>query len=211
MPEITAAVIPAAGSGRRMGGAKAKQYLNVAGKPVLARTLEALSRVPELDIVVLAVPQGDLDMAACLAEKADLPRVEIVPGGPQRQDSVYNGVERAGELGAAWVAVHDGVRPLAGPELFSRVLKAARITGAAACAITCVDTIKEAGEDGLVRATLDRSRLWRIQTPQAFGMGLLRKALQRAREQGRYATDEAGLVEWLGEKGETCHGRQGKT
>ena len=201
MAEIIAAVIPAAGSGRRMGGFEAKQYLELAGKPILAHTLVTLDRMPELDRVILAVPEGDMDLARDLAQGAGLAEPpEIVAGGPQRQDSVYNGLQRARELGAAWVAVHDGVRPLAGPELFRRALEAARQDGAAACAIPCVDTIKRAGEDGLVKATLDRSELWRIQTPQAFAMDLLWAAMQKAQSAGHYATDEAGLVEWMGEE-----------
>ena len=201
MAEITAAIVPAAGSGRRMGGPKAKQYLEIAGKPILVRTLSMLDKVPELDHVILVVPKADMAMAAELAGNAGLAKPpEMVAGGPQRQDSVYNGLQRARELGAAKVAVHDGVRPLAGPELFSRALDAAGQHGAAVCAIPCVDTIKRAGADGMVEATLDRSKLWRIQTPQAFRLELLWQAMKKAKAAGYYATDEAGLVEWLGEK-----------
>ena len=119
-------------------------------------------------------------------------------GGRKRQDSAARGVEAVARRGARWVLVHAAARPLARPELFSRVLAAARRTGAAAAAAPCVDTVKESDDGRLVKATLDRSRLWLAQTPQGFRVDLLRRAQERAAAEGYIATDEAGLMEWQG-------------
>jgi 2-C-methyl-D-erythritol 2,4-cyclodiphosphate synthase len=122
----------------------------------------------------------------------------VISGGSQRQDSVRHGVEVAKDHGAVWVLVHDGARPLAKPELFSQVLRGARQTGAAVTAAACVDTVKQDDGQGRVARTLDRSRLWLVQTPQAFRLDILWQALLRAETEGYYATDEGGLMEWAG-------------
>ncbi len=200
MPDKVIAVVPAAGRGRRMGAGLPKQFLMLAGRPVLSHCLQTLERVEAVQEVIVVGPGEELgELRGLCIEPYGLSKVrEVVPGGDQRQDSVAAGVERALARGAAWILVHDGVRPLAPAALFSRVLEAARQTGAAAAAMPCVDTVKRAGEDRLVEATLDRSRLWLIQTPQVFRADLLAQALEAAAEAGFYATDEAGLIEWQG-------------
>lgn len=198
--EAVWAVVPAAGQGRRMGSAKAKQFLALGGVPVLTRTLLALEAVPEVAGVVVAAPAEAVDdtRRQCV-EPFGLAKVAaVVAGGARRQDSVAAGLVAARSRGAAWVLVHDGVRPLASPGLFGRVLAAARATGAAIAACRAVDTIKRGDEQGRVAATLDRSSLWLVQTPQAFRADLLDEALDAAGREGRQATDEAGLMEWRG-------------
>jgi len=118
----------------------------------------------------------------------------LVKGGERRQDSVRLGLEALG--GCDYVAVHDGARPLVTPELIARGLEAARETGAAAPAIPIADTVKEAGPNGIVLRTLDRSRLWAVQTPQVFRYDLL---LRAHREITADVTDDAAMVEALGE------------
>ena len=115
-------------------------------------------------------------------------------GGERRQDSVRAGLEALGACD--YVAVHDGARPLVTPELIERGLEAARETGAAAPAVPLADTVKEAGADGIVVRTLDRSRLWAVQTPQVFRYELLMRA---HREVTADVTDDAAMVEALGE------------
>jgi len=200
MPDKVIAVLPAGGRGRRMGAGRPKQFLELAGRPVLSHCLQTLERVEPVQEVIVVGPGKKLgELRRLCIEPYGLSKVrEVVPGGDQRQDSVAAGVRRALARGAAWILVHDGVRPLAPAELFVRVLEAARQTGAAAAAMPCVDTVKRAGQGRLVEATLDRSRLWLIQTPQAFRADLLAQALEAAAETGFYATDEAGLIEWQG-------------
>ncbi len=194
------AVVPAAGSGSRMGGGRAKQFLSLGGMPLLSRTLLALEQAQVVEeVVVAAPPGGEAELGAACIEPYGFRKVAaVVPGGAQRQDSVAAGLAAAAERGAEWVLVHDAARPLVRPDLFSRVLAAARDTGAAVAAVPSFDTVKEADPEGLVRRTLDRGKLWLVQTPQGFRVDLLQEALARAREEGYYATDEAGLMERQG-------------
>jgi len=202
MQGMVVAVVPAAGAGTRLGGARPKQFLPLAGRPLLTRTLMVLEQTPQVHAVVVVCPPGGEDETrrTCVEPYGLAKVAAVVPGGAQRQDSVAAGVAAATKLGAKWLVVHDAARPLAKPELFARVLAAAAHTGAAIAAVPAADTIKQAGADDLAEATLDRSRLWLVQTPQVFERGLLERALAQAAKDGYYATDEAGLVERLGEK-----------
>lgn len=202
MRGMVVAVVPAAGAGTRLGGTRPKQFLPLAGRPLLTRTLMVLEQTPQIQaVVVVCPPGGEVETRRICLEPYGLAKVAaVVPGGAQRQDSVAAGVAEAAKLGAQWLVVHDAARPLARPELFARVLEAAAQTGAAIAAVPAADTIKQAGPDDLAQATLDRSRLWLVQTPQVFELGLLQRALAQAAKDGHYATDEAGLVERLGEK-----------
>ncbi|MBI5521103.1 MAG: 2-C-methyl-D-erythritol 4-phosphate cytidylyltransferase [Desulfarculus sp.] len=199
---MVVAVVPAAGSGRRMGAAQPKQFLTLGGLPLLSRTCALLEDVPQVERVVVVAPPGKEDelRRLCLAPY-HLPKVAlVVPGGRERQDSVAAGALAAANLGAKWVLVHDAVRPLAPPELFGRVLAAAKACGAAVAAVPCQDTVKEAGPDQRVQKTLDRSRLWLAQTPQGFGLDLLLEAQRQAKARGLTVTDEAGLLEAMGQE-----------
>lgn len=202
MQGMVVAVVPAAGAGTRLGGARPKQFLPLAGRPLLTRTLMVLETTPQIQaVVVVCPPGGDDETRRACVEPYGLAKVAaVVPGGAQRQDSVAAGVAAAAGLGAQWLVVHDAARPLAKPELFARVLQAAARTGAAIAAVPAADTIKRAGSDDLAEATLDRSKLWLVQTPQVFERSLLQRALAQAAQDGYYATDEAGLVERLGGK-----------
>ncbi len=200
MQSKVVAVVPAAGAGTRLGGERPKQFLSLGGRPLLTRTLMVLERAEAVDAVVVVCPPGaeDLTREQCIAPFGLAKVAAVVPGGAQRQDSVAAGVAVSSELGAEWLLVHDAARPLAAPELFGRVLEGARETGAAIAAVPAADTVKQAGQDDMVEATLDRSHLWLVQTPQAFRRDLLEKALAAAEQEGFYATDEAGLVEHMG-------------
>lgn len=200
MQDKVVAVVPAAGSGRRMGAQRAKQFLDLGGLPLLSRTCALLEQVPQVDQVVVVAPPGQENelRELCLAPY-DLPKLaQVATGGAERQDSVRAGALAAVNLGARWVLVHDAVRPLVDPAVFARVLAATQECGAAVAAMPCVDTVKQGDDDGRVRATLDRSRLWLVQTPQGFDLRLLLEAQDRATKQGLLATDEAGLIEALG-------------
>ncbi|MDR7463856.1 MAG: 2-C-methyl-D-erythritol 4-phosphate cytidylyltransferase, partial [Armatimonadota bacterium] len=189
----TAAILVAAGRGRRMG-AVPKPFLPLGGRPVLLHALRALLEAPQVHTAVVVAPPAYLDAAR--AHTAPFPRVAaVVPGGEERQDSVAAGLEAVPE--AEWVVVHDAARPLATPDLVRRVLAAAAETGAATAALPSRDTLKEVA-GGVVCRTLDREHIWQVQTPQAFRAALLREAHARARREGLRATDDAALVEAAG-------------
>ncbi|HLH64937.1 MAG TPA: 2-C-methyl-D-erythritol 4-phosphate cytidylyltransferase [Solirubrobacteraceae bacterium] len=190
---MAVALIVAAGRGERLGHGRPKALVPLCGRPMLHYSVEALRRVAEVDAVVVALPEEALDQA---------PEGTIaVAGGAHRSQSVANALSAcpAGDP----VIVHDAARPLAGAELFSRALAELARTPSADAVIVAApvsDTIKEVAEDGsTVVRTLDRSRLWAVQTPQVFRRGALERALAAAgpRELAA-ATDDAWLVERAG-------------
>jgi 2-C-methyl-D-erythritol 4-phosphate cytidylyltransferase len=191
------ALVPAAGSGTRMGGRQPKQYLVLGGAPLLVHTLRALARCPSIEGAVVAVPEDRIDATRSLLRRFRVPRVlAIVAGGEERQDSVQRGLEAVSPE-AAWVVVHDAVRPMITPDLVERVLAAARIPGAATCGWPVRETVKLV-KDSFVDQTLPRDGLWLTQTPQAFRRELLREAHDKAAREGFRGTDDAMLVERLG-------------
>lgn len=193
------AVVPAAGAGSRMGGGVPKQYLEVAGATLLEHSLRALLACPGIDRVVVALHPGDR-WAGTIALLGD-PHVQRVSGGEQRSDSVLAALDVLAEQvdGQDWVLVHDAARPcVRAPDIARLIDAVAAADTGGILARPIVDTVKLAGEDGLVSATLDRTRLWRAQTPQMFRLGELRAALLQAREQRLAVTDEASAMEAAG-------------
>lgn len=194
--ERVAAIVVAAGKGERMGGGVKKQFRLLGGRPVLHWSLQALEEATPVDEVIVVTAEADVeDVQQEVSPRFSKVR-HVVAGGATRQESVARGLAAVSER-VGWVIVHDGVRPLADADLFEQVLRAARTTGAATVALPVKETVKEVGSDGLVVRTLDRSRLWSVQTPQAFA----RELLERAHAQGPEleATDDCALVEALGE------------
>jgi len=178
-----------------MGGLD-KLFAPLAGRPLLARTLAAFEECAAVDRVVLVLAMENLARGLALAEEEGLSKVRTVsPGGRRRQDSVREGLKALG--GCDWVVVHDGARPLVTPQLIEAGLAAAQETGAAVCALPAQDTVKRVDEQGCVVRTLDRRRLWLIQTPQVFRYDILLDAHERSRQP---ATDDAALVERLGQE-----------
>lgn len=194
-----AALIPAAGEGRRMGGATPKQFLQIGGREVLARTLEVFEECRSIDeIWVVVAAEHRAWCQGTIVERYGLRKVRgVVAGGVTRQESVWCGLQHVTE-GVELVMVHDGVRPLVTEPLIQRTLASASRHGAAIAAVPLQDTLKRVSEAHEVEATVPRERLWRIQTPQAFHHALLRTAFQHAWQQGLQATDEAGLIEAIG-------------
>jgi 2-C-methyl-D-erythritol 4-phosphate cytidylyltransferase len=193
------AIIPAAGRGSRLGAASPKQFLPLAGRPILARTLAVFDVSPAVDHVVVVVPPGDEARCRAIAvEPYGLTKVRaVVAGGDLRQESVVRGLD-AIEKAASIVVVHDAARPLVTGDLVRRVIEAAAVSGAAVAALPVVDTLKrQSGRDGAV-TTVDREGLWTAQTPQAFRAATFREAVRRAEADGFVGTDDAGLVERLG-------------
>ena len=193
-----AVVVPAGGLGTRLGTRVPKQFLRLGRQPIVVRTVRELARHPRVTLVVVAVPRSELVRARRLLGRIARRRpVSVVEGGATRQDSVRQALD-AVPRGPAIVLVHDAVRPFLTRALIDRVLVAADATGAAICARPIAETVKQVRE-GLVEATLDRSRLWAVQTPQAFRTELLREAHDKARRDGFAGTDDAVLVERLGQ------------
>jgi 2-C-methyl-D-erythritol 4-phosphate cytidylyltransferase / 2-C-methyl-D-erythritol 2,4-cyclodiphosphate synthase len=200
MPVV--ALIVAAGRGSRAGGGVPKQYRLLAGRPVLARTLEAFLTHPSVDRVCVVIhPDDNEPYDTAVASLAPLLAKRLIPpaeGGETRQDSVRFGLERLGEPDGAIVLVHDAARPFVDAALIDRAIGAGE-SGAAVPGVPVTDTIKLIAPDGDVAGTPDRSSLRAIQTPQAFRYGPLLAAHRRAAEAGLHGfTDDGALAEWAG-------------
>jgi 2-C-methyl-D-erythritol 4-phosphate cytidylyltransferase len=186
-----AALLVAAGSGERLGAGRPKAFVVVAGRPMLDWSLDALRAAGIADVVV-AGPAG-ADALGWAAPRG----VTVVPGGATRSASVAAALAAA-PAGADAIVVHDAARPLVDPALFGETLAALEAADAAVAAAPVTDTIKEAGPDRVVERTLDRARLWAIQTPQAFRRAALERALDVPADVLAAATDDAWLVERAG-------------
>jgi 2-C-methyl-D-erythritol 4-phosphate cytidylyltransferase len=193
------AVIVSAGKGHRFMDGKKKQFLPLAGKPVLARTLDPFERCPLVNTVVLVVGQEDLGF--CLreiVEKYGYRKVSrVVPGGESRQESVRHGMDAVPE-DVEIVVIHDGVRPFVTQKMIEESIRSAMRFKAVVLGTPVKETIKTVNPEGKVLKTLDRGSLWQIQTPQVFHAKLIRDALNKATEDGFMGTDDASLVERLG-------------
>jgi 2-C-methyl-D-erythritol 4-phosphate cytidylyltransferase len=197
---MIAAIIPAAGIGKRMGRQTPKPYLPLAGKPILAHTLEVFEKVKEVDEVTLVVRPQELDYCQdkVLSRYTFKKVLRLVPGGKERQDSVYHALkvlQKEDDLEV--ILVHDGVRPFITPDQVHRVIDAARRHGAAVLGLPAHDTLKRVDPEGHILQTLERQDIWQIQTPQAFQAPLLWRAFVEAYSRNFYGTDEASLVEEL--------------
>jgi 2-C-methyl-D-erythritol 4-phosphate cytidylyltransferase len=188
----TSAIIVAAGAGKRFG--ELKQFAYLRAKPVLEWTLEKFEAHAEIDAVVLVLPD-EQDLKHYRMRYAKI--IDIVRGGERRQDSVWQGFRLLDAKAPEVVLVHDGARPLVGADLISRVIAAARADGAAVPVLPLEDTVKEVREERVV-GTVDRTFLARAQTPQGFRYDVLKKALDAARRDRFYGTDEAALAERVG-------------
>ena len=192
------AIVPAGGSGTRMGGTVPKQFQSLKGKPILYHTIKTLQNCETISEIILVVPEKEYETANIdWLRKLEIVK-KVVIGGEKRQDSVYNGfceVSQDSEI----VLVHDGVRPFLSQKMIADSIDAAREYGAAITAIPVHDTIKRVDTSGLVSQTIDREGLWRVQTPQAFRYSLLLDAFNKAKSENFYGTDEGALIEHLGE------------
>jgi 2-C-methyl-D-erythritol 4-phosphate cytidylyltransferase len=196
-PGGAVAIVPAGGSGTRLGSRLPKQYLAVDGVSLLVRTVRALVRARSVRGVVVAAPTARVEATRALLRRHKVRgTVMVVAGGATRQDSVRAGLD-AVPPAVRLVLVHDAVRPFITADLVERVLAAARRWGAATCGLPVRETVKRVRGD-LVEATMDREGLWLVQTPQGFRRDILREAHDKARRDGFGGTDDAMLVERLG-------------
>ena len=202
------AVVPAAGKGTRFGGDTPKQYLDLAGKPVIQHALEAVLAHPRVAGVVVALAAGDALWPGWQA-LAGKPVLRCIGGG-ERADSVLAGLRAIPAAdGATLVLVHDAARPNLAPADLARLLEAADShRDGAILAAPVRDTLKRAGAGATIEATEPRERLWRALTPQAFRLGALRRALEQARTDGVQVTDEAMAMERIGARPRLVEGRE---
>jgi 2-C-methyl-D-erythritol 4-phosphate cytidylyltransferase len=192
-------VIVAAGKSERMGPNVDKAFLTLGTKPVLAYSLLAFEKCPDIDGVILVVRKDRLEAGRGLVQVFGCSKVKrVVAGGAQRQDSVRNGLSELSE-DVRIVAVHDGARPCITPDLISETVKAAKRYGSGVAAVKITDTVKEVEKGFTVSRTIDRTKLWGVQTPQAFRKELLLKAFEIVKKKRLVVTDEASAVELTGE------------
>jgi len=192
------ALILAAGKGVRLGTTKGKAFLPLAGKPLLAWTLSVFASFPNIHQIIIVVPPGRKE--TCWKEVLSpygFEQARMVVGGAERQDSLQNGFAEIDEP-CNLVIIHDGVRPFLDHEILRKSLEAAEKYGASVVAVPVKDTIKIGDERGMVHMTLDRSRLWSVQTPQTYKYDILRLALAEAKTMNVHGTDDASLVERIG-------------
>ncbi|BCR06969.1 2-C-methyl-D-erythritol 4-phosphate cytidylyltransferase [Desulfuromonas versatilis] len=192
-------LIPAAGMGNRMGAAVNKQYLALAGRPILAHTLALFERHPRVDHIYIISPTAEIDYCRSeIVARYGFAKVrQVVAGGAERQDSVRNGLEACGAAETDVVLIHDGVRPFFPPALLEPVVASAASVGGCVVGVPVKDTIKQVAA-GRIEGTPDRRGLWQAQTPQAFRFGLILQAHRRALAEGFSGTDDASLFERLG-------------
>lgn len=197
----TAAVIVAAGRGTRAGGhgTVPKQYLPLAGEPVLAHSLRVLTAHPQIDVALVVYNLEDADLYQAATARFSHRLLPPVEGGDTRQASVLAGLEALAARAPDRVLIHDAARPFLTAELVGDVVAALDMNAGAIAAEPVSDTLKQAAADGTIVRTIDRTGLWRAQTPQAFRYDVILDAHRRAATAGRFDfTDDAGLAEWAG-------------
>ena len=176
-----------------------KLFLEVAGRPVVAHTWQRFVQAREVEEIIVVVREGMQSAFQELAAQYGFKKpFRLVSGGAERQDSVWNGLQ-ALAAGAEIVAIQDGARPCTSAALITATIAAAREMGAAVVAQPVTDTIKESADGRLIGRTLDRSRLWAVQTPQTFRVEVIRRALAAVREKGLQLTDDTAACELIGQ------------
>ncbi|MFE1246188.1 2-C-methyl-D-erythritol 4-phosphate cytidylyltransferase [Fictibacillus sp. NPDC058756] len=190
-------VIPAAGQGKRMNAGISKQWIELLGSPVLKLTLDVFEKDPACSGIVLVGSERELKQMQDFVQTFQYTKVrQIVPGGSERQQSVYEGLKQVPE-DAELVLIHDAARPFITHHHISQLVENAAETGSAVLAVPVKDTVKRAVQNQ-VTETIDRSSLWAVQTPQAFRLSIVIEAHEKAAADHYLGTDDASLVERIG-------------
>ena len=196
---MTSALIVAAGQGTRMGPDVDKLFLELNGCPLVAHTWRRFDHAPCIEHLVIVVRDGMQGAFAQLAKEHSFTKpFRVVAGGKERQNSVWNGLE-ALPRDADLVAIQDAARPCTSDGLIAATIEAARQFGAAVAAQPVADTIKESRDGQWVERTLDRSRLWTVQTPQTFRVEVIRRALAEVSRRHLFVTDNTAACELIGQ------------
>ncbi|MDI6767327.1 MAG: 2-C-methyl-D-erythritol 4-phosphate cytidylyltransferase [Bacteroidota bacterium] len=192
-------LIPAAGKGKRMGSSLGKQFFVLNGKPIIIHALDCFQSSKEIDCIVIVADAADINKLKALVNEHNLTKVcEIVPGGPERQDSVWNGLNALRSLSPDFVLIHDAVRPFVTHRMIISLLEVAVESLAAIAAVRLKDTVKNSFDGMFISETPHRENLWLAQTPQAFDYNLICRAFEKAYAEHFYGTDDASLVERIG-------------
>ncbi|WP_078543170.1 2-C-methyl-D-erythritol 4-phosphate cytidylyltransferase [Litchfieldia alkalitelluris] len=190
-------IILAAGQGSRMQAGINKQFLEIQSVPLIVHTLRAFEEDQRCNGIILVINPKELDEIEALLNEYGINKVhKIVPGGKERQDSVYSGLKVIGD--SSVVLVHDGARPFVKQAFIHTLVEKALTHSAAVLAVPVKETIKQVDSQSAVIQTIDRSNVWAIQTPQAFQIDILRDAHEKAVQEGFLGTDDASLVERIG-------------
>ena len=196
---MTSAIIVAAGKGTRMGANVDKLWLEVAGRPVVAHTWRQFNDAADIDEIILVARDGMQPHFAELAQKFSFQKsFRLVVGGGERQDSVWNGLSAVSPK-TEIVAIQDAARPCTTAQLIADTIQAALETGAAVAAQPVTDTIKETADGKIISRTVDRSKLWSVQTPQIFRLEVIRRAISAARAKNLILTDDTAACELIGQ------------
>lgn len=205
---MVSAIIVAAGRGTRMGPNIDKLFLEVGGRPVVAHTWAKFDAAACIDEIVLVVRDGIESAFNELAAKFHFTKpYRCAAGGAERQDSVWNGLQ-AVRTATNVVAIHDGARPCVSAELIEQTVRAAHDFGASVAAQRVTDTIKQSDDGLVISRTVDRAKLWSVQTPQAFRLPIIRQAISTARERGLNLTDDTAACELIGQVVRLVESRQ---
>lgn len=195
---FVSAIIVAAGESSRMKSQKSKQLIELAGMPIIARTLTAFENAELVNEVIVVAREQDLIQIYDIVKYFELTKVaQVVTGGSTRQQSVSCGIAAASDK-AEYFAIHDGARPLVKPESINSVISDAVIHKAATLGVPIKDTLKQVRSDGYIIATLNRELVWHVQTPQVFESNIYKKALASAAKDGEDFTDDCQLLERVG-------------
>jgi 2-C-methyl-D-erythritol 4-phosphate cytidylyltransferase len=199
MNQMISAIVVAAGKGKRMGGDSPKQYLPLVNRPILCHTLAAIHSCGSIDRIILVLAEQDYSFCRenILAPLDLEEKVQLVPGGETRQESVYNGLQSIEENNGI-VVIHDGVRPFVRPEEIEACITSAAESGACILGIPVHNTLKQVDATGHIKKTTPRNSVWQAQTPQCFQLSLIKKAHVAAKRDGYSGSDDALLVERLG-------------
>jgi 2-C-methyl-D-erythritol 4-phosphate cytidylyltransferase len=200
---MNTAIIVAAGKGNRMGGDIRKQYLHLGHHPILWHSLKVFESCPDIGRICLCIPKQDFDFCrSALLSHLEFPeKVHLVPGGAQRQESVYSGIMAldADTCKKGIIVIHDGVRPFIKAKDITDCIRGAMATGACILGIPATDTLKSIDNEGRVVKTLSRENIWMAQTPQAFQYDVIKGAHEAAYQKKVSGTDDAQLVELTGQ------------
>lgn len=196
---MISAIILAGGKGKRMGAKISKQYIELNGKPILYYTLNRFAACKEIDKIILVLPKDEIEYCNKeILKKYSLKVDMIVEGGKERQDSVYNALQKIND--SEIVLIHDGARPFVSEKIIKDGIKYASLYGAAAPGVMPKDTIKVIDENGFSDSTPDRSKLLAIQTPQTFKIEMIKECHNRVKRDNISVTDDTMVVELYNHK-----------
>ena len=193
------AIFPAAGQSRRMNASKNKNFLLIDDKPILVHTLEKFSKVNEINKLIIAAAENEVNIVSDILKKADIKPFEVVIGGSERQYSIANALKVIPD-DAEIILVHDAARPLIDVEVIDEIIETTKIYGGAIAVVPVKDTIKAVDKENFVVDTPARSTLVAVQTPQGFKREIILKAYKQAEIDNFLGTDDSSLVERIGVK-----------